>query len=75
MERSAGSASDDWKVVDVEKPKEKEEKVALKWAKLLKKYWGIKRLQWIFHGTGSYLNELVSKECRDRLFRTYRIKK
>ena len=75
MERSAGSASDDWKVVDVEKPKEKEEKVALKWAKLLKKYWGIKKLQCIFHGTGKYLNEQVSKECRERLSKVYREKK
>ena len=75
MERSAGSASDDWKVVDVEKPKEEEEKVALKWAKLLKKYWGIRKHQCIFHGTGNYLNEQVSKECRERLSKTYRIKK
>ena len=47
MERSAGSkdpgqASDDWKVVVIreerEKPEEKEEKVAYKWAKLLRKH-------------------------------------
>ena len=84
MERSAGSedpgqASDDWKVVgreEREKPKEeKEEKVAYKWAKLLRKYWGIKRLQWIYHTSGVYLNSLVSKECRNRLSTTYRIQK
>ena len=81
MERSAGSASDDWKVVDDEKLEVKEKEkarslsIALKWAKLLKKYWGIKRLQWIYNGTGNYLNELVSKECRERLSKTYRIKK
>ena len=67
QQRSAGSASDDWKVVDA-KPDEEE-------AKLLKKYWGIKRRQWIFHGTGTYLSELVSKDCKERLSRTYRIKK
>ena len=78
MERSAGSASDDWieVVVDAKPGKEEKEKeVARKWAKLLKKYWGIKRLQWIFHGTGKYLQELVSKKCRDRLSKTYKIKK
>ena len=58
-----------------EKPEEKEEKVAHKWAKLLRKYWGIKRLQWIYHTSGVYLNNLVSKECRKRLSTTYRIQK
>ena len=79
QKRSAGSASDDWKVVGIqerEKPEEKEEeKVAHKWAKLLRKYWGIKRLQWLHHTPGVYLNELVSKECRKRLSTTYRIQK
>ena len=43
---SAGSAAaaddEDWKLVvkEREKPKEKEESVANKWAKLLRKYWG-----------------------------------
>ena len=75
QQRSAGRASDDWKVVDAKPDEEEKEKVAQRWAKLLKKYWGIKRLQWIFHGTGTYLSELVSKDCKERLSRTYRIKK
>ena len=74
QQRSAGSASDDWKVVDAD-PEEKKEEVAQRWVKLLKKYWGIKRLQWIYHGTGTYLNELVSKDCKKRLSATYRIQK
>ena len=75
---SAAAASDeDWKLVGKgrEKPKEKEESVANKWAKLLRKYWGIKRLQWIYHTSGVYLNTLVSRECRTRLTTTYRIQK
>ena len=47
------------------KPEDKEEekeKVAQKWAKLLRKNWGIKELQWTYHGTGTYRNELVSQE-------------
>ena len=78
-ERSAGSASDDWKVVGIQergKPEaEAKEEVAQKWAKLLRKYWGVKRLQWIYHTSGVYLNNLVSKECRKRLSTTYRIQK
>ena len=65
--KDPGQAADDWKVggEEREKPEEKEEKVAYKWAKLLKKYWGIKSLQWIYHASGVYLNALVSKKCRD----------
>ena len=82
--RGASSTSDDWKVVYDEKLEEKEDRdkkvpketfIALKWAKLLKKYWNIRKLQCIFRGTGNYLNELVSKECRERLSRTYSVKK
>ena len=63
-------------VVDAEPDKEEKEKeVAKKWAKLLRKYWGIRRLQCIFSVTGNYINESVSKECRERLKRTYRDKK
>ena len=54
---------------------EKEREVANKWAKLLRKYWGIRRLQVIFCVTGNYINESVSKECRERLKRVYREKK
>ena len=81
MEGGASSTSDDWKVVDDEKPEVKElEKarslsIVLKWAKLLKKYWGIRKLQCVFHGTGKYLGEQVSKECRERLSKVYREKK
>ena len=85
-QRSAGSselpgqAADEYHLVGGEreervKPKEKEESVASKWAKLLKKYWGIKRLQWIYHASGTYLGTLVSRECRTRLSTTYRIQK
>ena len=82
--RGASSTSDDWKVVYDEKLEVKEDKdkevdlgtfIALKWTRLLKKYWGIRKLQCIFRGTGNYLNELVSKECRERLSRTYSLKK
>ena len=78
MERqqpSAGSADEDWKVVKINSGEKQKEEAAQKWVKLLKKYWGIKRLQWIYHGTGTYLNELVSKDCRKRLSATYRIQK
>ena len=82
--RGASSTSDDWKVVYDKKLEEKEDRdqkvpketfIALKWARLFKKYWGIRKLQCICRGTGNYLNELVSKECRERLARTYSLKK
>ena len=78
MEGSPSGASSDWieVVVDAKPDKEEKEKeVAKKWAKLLRKYWGIRRLQCIFCVTGNYINESVSKECRERLKRTYREKK
>ena len=80
----AGSTAEGWKVICDVKLEEKEEKdekvskatfIARKCAKLLTKYLNIKKLQRIFRGTGNYLNELVSKECRERLSRTYREKK
>ena len=77
----AGSTAEGWKVICDVKLEEKDEKVskeafiARKWAKLLTKYLNIRKLQRIFRGTGNYLNELVSKECRERLSRTYSEKK
>ena len=48
------------------------EEAVHQWQRLLRKYWGIKRLQWVFHGCGSALQD-VSKEARERLSATYRI--
>ena len=45
---------------------------AHQWQRLLRKYWGIKRLQWLYHGCGSAL-QLVSEEARVRLSATYKI--
>ena len=78
MEGGSSGASNDGFVIVVDAEPDKEEKekeVAKKWAKLLRKYWGIRRLQCIFCVTGNYINESVSKECRERLKRTYREKK
>ena len=55
-------------------PRDPEPAVVAKWARLLRKYFGIKRQQWIFHSTGSAL-KLVSKQARDRLSETYKIEK
>ena len=55
MEGSPSGASSDWfeVVVDAKPDKEEKEKeVAKKWAKLLRKYWGIRKLQCIFSVTG-----------------------
>ena len=80
----AGSIVEDWKVICDVKLEEKEEKavevsietfIAQRWAKLLTKYLKVRKLQRIFRGTGNYLSELVSKECRERLSRTYSLKK
>ena len=79
MERGSSRASCDDKLIivaDSESDKEeKEREVANRWAKLLKKYWGIRRLQVIFCVTGNYIKDSVSKECRERLKRVYREKK
>ena len=80
----AGSTAGGWEVLCDVKLEEKEEKdvevsketfIAQEWAKLLTKYLKIRKLQRIFRGTGNYLSELVSKECRERLSRTYSLKK
>ena len=44
------------------------------WARLLRKYWGIKRQQLIFHSTGEAL-KLVNEAARERLSKTYKIER
>ena len=46
--------------------------VGRRWARLLFKYWGIKRQQWLFHSIGRAL-QLASLASRERLSETYRI--
>ena len=48
------------------------ENVAARWARLLRKYFGTRRQQLIFSSTGQAL-QLVAKEARDRVSRTYEI--
>ena len=76
MRRAKGSA-EGWQDLSDEKLKEDERDkyVALKWARFLTKYLKIRKLQHIFSASGTYLNTLVSKECRERLSRTYSLKK
>ena len=75
MRRAKGSA-EGWQDLSDEKLKEDEKKkyVALKWAQFLTKYLKVRKLQLIFRSTGNYLNELVSKECRERLSKVYSLK-
>ena len=47
-------------------------RVLRSWARLLRKYWGIKRQQWIFHSTGEAL-KMVNEAARERLSKTYKI--
>ena len=72
----ASSTAGGWEDLCDEKPEEKVKKdVVHLWGKFLTKYLKIRKLQRIFRGTGNYLSELVSKECRERLSRTYSLKK
>ena len=86
--RGAEGSAGGWEDLCDVKLEEKEEKdvevsketfIAQKWAKLLTKCLKIslkiRKLQLVFRSTGKYLNELVSKECRERLSKVYSLKK
>ena len=72
----ARGSTEGWNYLADVKLEEEEEKeyVALNWAKFLTKYLKIRKLQLVFRSTGNYLNELVSKECRERLSKVYSLK-
>ena len=76
MRRAKGSA-EGWKDLGDEHDKvnKRDKYVVLKWAQFLTKYLKVRKLQLIFRSTGNYLNELVSKECRERLSKVYSLKK
>ena len=48
--------------------------LAASWARFLRKYWGIRRRQLIVHSAGEAL-KLATKVARDRLSKTYEIKR
>ena len=75
--RGAKGSAEGWKDLGDVKLEEAEEKeyVVHRWGKFLTKYLKIRKLQRIFSASGNYLSELVSKECRERLSRTYSLKK
>ena len=75
MRRSKSSA-EGWKDLGDEQYQvdERDKYVALNWGQFLTKYLKVRKLQLIFRSTGNYLNELVSKECRERLSRIYSLK-
>ena len=75
--RGAKGSAEGWKDLGDEHDKEDERNVHVvrKWAQFLTKYLKIRKLQHIFSASGTYLNTLVSKECRERLSRTYSLKK
>ena len=52
-----------------------EDRAVRQWGRLLRKYWGTKKLQWYFHATGQALQYNVTKEAKTRLSRVYKIKK
>ena len=72
MRRARGSA-EGWQDLSDEKHPEDERKkyVALKWAQFLTKYLKVRKLQLLFRTTGNYLNESISRECRERVSRVY----
>ena len=49
-------------------------KVAAKWARLLRKYWGARRQQLIFNSSGRVLQN-ITQEARDRVSRMYPIER
>ena len=74
MRRAKGSA-EGWQDLSDEKHQEdeREEPRVLKWAQFLTKYLKVRKLQLLFRTTGNYLNELISRECRERVSRVYRL--
>ena len=74
MRRAKGSA-EGWQDLSDEKLKEDERNkyVALKWAQFLTKYLKVRKLQLLFRTFGNHLNEAISRECRERVSRTYRL--
>ena len=48
-------------------------KATLRWGYLLQKYLKIRKLQLLFHNTGTFL-QLISDTARNRVSKTYRLK-
>ena len=74
MRRAKGSA-EGWKDLGDEHDKvnKRDKYVVLKWAQFLTKYLKVRKLQLLFRTIGNHLNEAISRECRERVSRTYRL--
>ena len=74
MRRAKGSA-EGWKDLGDDLDEEKDEKVNVvsKWGQFLTKYLKVRKLQLLFRTIGNHLNEAISRECRERVSRTYRL--
>ena len=72
MRRSRSSA-EGWKDLGDDLDKEKDVKVDVvsKWGRFLVKYLKVRRLQLLFNTIGNHLSDAISRECRDRVSRTY----
>ena len=74
MRRAKGSA-EGWKDLGDEHDKEDKRNVHVvhKWAQFLTKYLKVRKLQLLFRTIGNHLNEAISRECRERVSRAYRL--
>ena len=72
MRRSRSSA-EGWKDLGDDLDKEKDVKVDVvsKWGRFLVKYLKVRKLQLLFTTIGNHLSDAISRECRDRVSRTY----
>ena len=71
--RKGTSGAAGWKDLGDDLDKEKDVKVDVvsKWGRFLVKYLKVRKLQLLFHTIGNHLSDAISRECRDRVSRTY----
>ena len=71
--RRGRSSAEGWKDLGDDLDKEKDVKVDVvsKWGRFLVKYLKVRKLQLLFHTIGNHLSDAISRECRNRVSRTY----